>query len=87
MHRVQTCKVQIASIRDVDGPCFYWQDIENVDVCHLAVADMKDGGNGAPKIQQRVQLDSRLGGAPGNCALKDFMLIFSSSQLVSQAQR
>lgn len=41
MHRVQTCKVQTASIRDVEGPCFYRQDMENVDVCHLAVADIR----------------------------------------------
>ena len=46
-----------------EGSCLYRQDIEHIDIAHLAVADVNEAGNGAPQIEQRVQLDRRLGRA------------------------
>ena len=62
MHLVQPRKVQIASVHDVESTRFDGQDIEHIDVSHLAVADVNEAGNAATQIQQRVQLDGRLGG-------------------------
>jgi hypothetical protein len=63
MHWVKTVEVQIAPIRDAEGPGFYWQDIAHIDIARLAVADVNEAWNAATQIEQRVELDRRLGGA------------------------
>ena len=63
MHFVQPGEVQIAPIHDVKSPSLKRQDIEHVDIAHLAVADVNEAGDTATQVQQRMQLDSGLGGA------------------------
>ena len=60
MHRVQACKVKVAPIHDIEGPGLDGQDIQNVDIVHLAVANVNEAGDAAAQIQQRVQLDGPL---------------------------
>ena len=61
MQTVQPSEVQIASIHDIKGACLDWQEIQNVDLVHLAVADVDKGWDGATQIQQGVQFDGSLG--------------------------
>ena len=63
MHRVQASEVHIASIHHVEGPSFHGQDVEYVHVMQLAVADVDERRDRAAQVQQRVQLDGRLGRA------------------------
>ena len=37
--------------------------VQHIDVVHLAVGDVDEGGDRSPQIEQRVQLHGRLGGA------------------------
>ena len=41
------------------------QNVQHIDLVHLAVADMDEGGNRPPEVQQCVQLDGWLGFANG----------------------
>jgi len=63
MHREQPGKVQIAAIHDVESPSLKWQDIEHIDITHLAIADVNEARDAAAQVQQRMQLDGRLGRA------------------------
>lgn len=60
---METLEVQVAMVHQVVGAGLGKQQIEDVDVVKLAVADMDEAGNIAAQIQQRMQLDGRLGGA------------------------
>ena len=62
---VQPLEIEVAAIHDVEGAGLGQQLIEDVDVVHLAVADVDEGRDVAAQIQQRVQLDRRLGRAEG----------------------
>jgi hypothetical protein len=61
MHLKQASKVQVAPVHDVERAGLQNQDVQHIDLVHLAVADVDEGGNGASQIQQGVQLDSCLG--------------------------
>ena len=61
MQFVQPGKVQIATIHHVKGTRFDRQDVEHVDIAHLAVADVDESRNSTAQIQQRVHLHRRLG--------------------------
>ncbi len=63
MHRVQPREVQIAPIQMKEDPGFEGKNIEHIDIAQIAVADVNEAGNGATQIEQRVQLDRRLGRA------------------------
>ncbi len=63
MHLVQPREVQVTAVHDVKSPSFDGQDVEHLDIAHLAVADVDEGGNGAAQVQQRVHLHRRFGGA------------------------
>ena len=63
MQRVQPGEVHIAPIHHVEGAGLDRQDVQHVDVVQLAVADVDEGGDRAAQVQQRVQLDGRLGRA------------------------
>ena len=63
MHFVQPGEVQITAIHDVEGPRFDWQEVQYIDLVHLAVADMDECRNGTAQIQQRMHLDGGLGRA------------------------
>jgi len=52
MQRVQPRKVQIAAIHDVERACFNRKEAEHVDVAHLAIADVDEGGNRASQAQR-----------------------------------
>ena len=60
---VQPLEVEIAAIHDVERAGLGQQLIEDVDLVHLAVADVEEGRDVAAQIEQRVQLDRRLGRA------------------------
>jgi hypothetical protein len=59
LHLVQTREIQIAPIHDVESASFEGQDVEHIDIAHVAIADVNEAGNGATQVQQCVQLDSR----------------------------
>jgi len=61
MHLEQASKVYVASVHDVERARLQDQDIQHIDLVHLAVADVDEGRNGAPEVQQGVQLDGCLG--------------------------
>src|SRR5216683_7153783 len=58
---VQPLEVEKAPIHDVERPGLGQQLIEDVDLVHLAVADMDEGWDVAAQIEQRMQLDRRFG--------------------------
>src|SRR6266849_4438366 len=60
---IEALEVEEATIQDVEGAGLGQQLVENVDLVHLAITDVDEGGNVAAQIQQRVQLDGRLGQA------------------------
>ena len=60
MHRVKPSEVQIASVHHVEGTSLDRQDVEYVDIVQLAVADVDEGRDRAPQVQQRMQLDGCL---------------------------
>lgn len=61
MHLEQPSKVQIAPAHDVERAGLQNQDIQNIDLVHLAVADVDEGWNRASQVQQGMELDSGLG--------------------------
>src|SRR5438445_13856246 len=62
-YKLQTSEVQVASIHHVEGPRLQRQQVQHIHVAQLAVADVDEGGDRAAQVQQRVQLDGRLGGS------------------------
>ena len=63
MQSVQSGEVQITPVHQVERTGFHGQHVQHTDLVGLAVADMDEGRNAAPQIQQGMQLDGRLGGA------------------------
>src|SRR5665213_2034713 len=61
VHPVQPLEIEIAPIHDVESARLGHKLIEDIDLVHLAVADVKERGNIAAQIEQRVELDGRLG--------------------------
>lgn len=60
---VQPRKVQIPPIHDIKCSSLQGQDIEGVNLVELAVGDVDERWNIAPKIQLGMQLDRPLGRA------------------------
>jgi len=58
---VQPCEIQVAAVRQIEGAGFRREGIEDADLVRLAVADVNERRNRAAQIEQRVQLDGRLG--------------------------
>ena len=56
IHRVEPLEVQVTPIHDVEGAGFDEQQVQHIDIVHLAVGDVDEGGDRASKIEQRVQL-------------------------------
>src|SRR3989338_10841442 len=50
-----------AAIHDVKAAGFGYQDVEHIDLVHLAVADVNEGWNIAAQIAQRMHLDGSFG--------------------------
>ena len=61
MHLKQASKVDVAPVHDVERARLQNQDIEHIDLVHLAIADVYEGRNRAPEVEQGVQLDGCLG--------------------------
>ena len=61
MQTVKPREIQIAPIHYVESPGLDVQEVEHIDLVHLAVADVDKGGNGATQVEQRVHLDRCLG--------------------------
>jgi hypothetical protein len=61
MHLKQASKVDVASVHYIKRPWLQNQDVQHIDLVHLAVADVNECGNRAPEVQQCVQLDGCLG--------------------------
>lgn len=65
MKMMKSLEIEKPSIHDVKRSRFWQQIVENIDLVHLAVADMDKRRNIASQIEQRVQLDGCLGFAKG----------------------
>ena len=61
MDRVEAREVLVATIHHVEGTWLEGQHVQHMNVVELAVADVDEGGNAAPQVQQGVQLDGRFG--------------------------
>src|SRR5713226_6742456 len=58
---IEALEVDEATIHDVESAGLGQQLVEDVDLVHLAITDVDESWNVAAQIQQRVQLDGRLG--------------------------
>ena len=50
-----------AAVHHIERPWLQDQDVQHIDLVHLAVADVDERGNRAPEVQQGMQLDGCLG--------------------------
>jgi hypothetical protein len=57
----QTLEVDVAAVHDVEGSWLGDQLVEHVDLVPFAIADTNERRDIASQVQQRVQLDRRLG--------------------------
>src|ERR1019366_10147338 len=60
IQRIEPLEVQVTPIHDVEGAGLDEQQVQYIDVVHLAVGDVDEGWDRSPQIEQRVQLDGRL---------------------------
>ena len=61
MQCIEALEVQVPAIHHVEGARLGHEQVEDVDIVELAIADMDEGGNSAAQIEQRVQFHRRLG--------------------------
>ncbi len=57
MHLEHACKDYVASVHDVERSWLQNQEVQHIDLVHLAIADVDEGRNRASEGQQGVQLD------------------------------
>src|SRR5450631_4316838 len=50
MYQIQSSEIQVSPVHNVEGPGLNGQDIEHVDITHLAVADVNERGNVSTQI-------------------------------------
>ena len=60
---IEPIEVDVASVHDVESAGLGQQQVQDVDVVQFAVADVEERRDIAAQVQQRVQLDGRLGRA------------------------
>ena len=65
MHLVESGEIHVATIHHVKGARLHGQNIEHIDVVHLAIADVDESRNGTAQVQQGVHLHRRFGRAKG----------------------
>jgi len=58
---MKSCEVQIAEIHDVERTSLGNDLVEDVHVVQFAITDVDEAGNVAAQVEQRMQLDGRLG--------------------------
>ena len=51
MHAIQANEIGEASVHDVKAARFGYQDVEHIDLVHLAVADVDEGWNIAAQVE------------------------------------
>jgi hypothetical protein len=56
----QPLEIEIPSIEQVISTGLDAQQIQGVDLVHLAIGDVNERGNGAAQVQQGVEFDGRL---------------------------
>ena len=61
VQRVETGEVEIGAVHDVEGSRLRGHDVEDVDVVEPAFGDVNECGDVAAQVEERVQLDGRLG--------------------------
>ena len=61
VHLKQASKVQLALVHDVERAGLQKQDIQHIDLVHLAIPDMDKCWNGVTQVQQGLELDDSLG--------------------------
>lgn len=57
MDLVEACKVQIASVQNVNGSRFYEEFVEKIDLVNFAMSYEDQSGDAAPQIQQGMKFD------------------------------
>ncbi len=62
MNPMESLEIEIAPIHDVKRTGLGDQLIEDMNLVHLAIADVEEGRDIAAQIEQRVQFDRSLGG-------------------------
>ena len=60
---IKPVEVDVASVHDVESAGLGQQQVQNVDVVQFAIADVEERRDVAAQVQERVQLDGRLGRA------------------------
>lgn len=60
MHAVETLEVEIPTIHYIESSCFGNKQIQDVDVVHLAVADMDESWDSTTQIQKSMQFHRSL---------------------------
>ena len=60
---IEAFEVEEATIHDVESARLGQQLVEDVDLVHLAITDVNEGGDVAAQIEQCMQLDGCLGRA------------------------
>ena len=60
---IKPLEVDVASVHDVESTRLGQQQVQNVDVVEFAIADVDERRDVAAQVQERVQLDGRLGRA------------------------
>ena len=63
MHAVESAKIQIAAVHQINRSGLPDQLIEDIDLVDLSTSDDHHGGNTAAQIEQRVKLDRGLAAA------------------------
>jgi hypothetical protein len=63
VHSVHPQEVQISPIHDVETARLDKKNVEHADIVQFAVTDVNKRWNRAAQVQQRMQLDGRLGGS------------------------
>lgn len=61
MNDEQSFEIQIAPVHQIEGPWLQHKIVHDIDLVGFAVGDVNEAGDVASQVQQRVQLDGRLG--------------------------
>ena len=66
MHEMESGKIEIGAIHDIEGAGFGNQDVEDVDIVQLSIGNVHECGDMATQVQQGMEFDRRLGLAERN---------------------
>ena len=60
IERIEPLEVQVTPIHDVEGTGLDKQQVQHIDVVHLAVGDVDEGGDRSPEIEQLCNFTAAL---------------------------